>query len=114
MEDKDNYCIEEDNILSDYLSNCKFDEEKHRLNLPDENEIPEGFKLLFFREAEEKMYEATMNEERFTVIVLDENGWDSDTAERRKQKQVCVYSRYDKQKVFQNYSFLFWGKVLHA
>ena len=92
MKDKDSYCIEEDDILSDYLSNCKFDKENHRLTLPVENEIPEGFMLLFFREAEERMYEATMDEERFTVIVLNENGWDSDTSERRKQKQVGVSS----------------------
>ena len=91
MTAKDSICIEEDDILADYLSNCKLDQEKHCMRLPDEkeHEIPEGFDCVYFREAKEIMYEVAVDEESFTVIVLDEQGWDSDTSERRDKKQVC-------------------------
>ena len=84
--DKDSSCIEEDDILADYLSNCKLDQEKHCMHLPDatEHEIPEGFDCVFYREAKEKIYEATVDEESFNVIVLSENGWDSDSSEGKK------------------------------
>ena len=84
-------CIEEDNTLSDYLSNCKLDQAKHCLHLPDETEhgTLEGFDCVFYREAEERMYEATLDGESFIVIVLNENGWDSDFSEKRETKRVC-------------------------
>ena len=83
--------ILEDDILSEYLSSCRLDRESHCMHLPDEEEhgIPEGFDCVFYREAKEIMYEATVDEESFIVIVLDENGWDSDSLEKRKKKQVC-------------------------
>ena len=88
---KDSICIEEDDILSDYLSNCTLDQANHCMSLPDEKEhkIPEGFDCVFYRVAKERMYEATLNDESYIVIVLDENGWDSDTIKRRPQQQVC-------------------------
>ena len=103
MTDKDSVCIEEDAILSDYLSNCKFDKQNHHMYLPDENEhqIPEGFECTFYREAKERMFQATVDEESFTVIVLDEKGWDTDSSDKRHQEQVCMlqFQRYQ-QKMF--------------
>ena len=89
--DKDDVCKEEDMILADYLSNCTFDASKKCVVLP-EKELPKGFCWTFFRKAEERMFSATVDEERFTVIVLDETGWDSDVAARRDQKQVCNFN----------------------
>jgi hypothetical protein len=90
--DKDNVCIEEDAILSDYLSNCQFDHAKHHMDLPDEkdHEMPEGFGCGFKREAQERIFEATVDGECFTVIVSDEKGWDSDFSNRRDKDQVCI------------------------
>ena len=84
--------ISEDDILSEYLSSCKLDRESHCMHLPEENghEIPEGFDCVFYREAKEIMYEATFDEETFIVIVLDENGWDSDSCKKRKKKQFGI------------------------
>ena len=89
---KDSICMEEDDILADYLSNCKLDQEKHGMRLPDEkeHEIPEGFDCVYYREAKETLYEATVDDESFTVIVLDEQGWDSDSSERRDKKQFGI------------------------
>ena len=87
--DKDSVSIEEDNILSDYLSNCKLDyQAKYRMNLPENHEIPEGFYCTFYREAKERMFHATLDEESFTVIVLNEKGWDSDSSDKRDKEQV--------------------------
>ncbi|XP_028399889.1 uncharacterized protein LOC114523221 [Dendronephthya gigantea] len=90
--DKDNVSIEEDEILTDYLSHCKIDTEKHSMDLPDKNdhEIPKGFACTFYREAEERMYRTTFEDEEFLVIVLDQTGWDSDTSNKRVQKQFGV------------------------
>ncbi len=92
--DKNSVCVEEDENLSRYLSHCKFDQENHSMCLPDEtvHELPEGFSCIFYREAKERIFSATGDEEEpFTVIVLDEQGWDSDTSEKRHQKQVCCF-----------------------
>ena len=57
-----------------------------------EKELPKGFCWTLFRKAEKRMFSATVDEERFTVIVLDETGWDSDVAAKRVQKQVCHFN----------------------
>ena len=94
--DKDSVCLEEDAILSDYLSHCKLvkKDDTMTLCLPDEenHKIPDGFGCIFYREAKEKIFSATGDEECFTVIVLDEKGWDSDSTEKREQKQVCCFN----------------------
>jgi hypothetical protein len=93
--DKDSViCMEEDTILSDYLYNCKFNKAYPRMELPDPNEhrMPEGFNCIFYREANERMFSATVGEESYTVIVLDEKGWDSDSSAKRNQKQVCTFN----------------------
>jgi hypothetical protein len=95
--DKDSVCLEEDAILSDYLSYCKLvkRDDNVTLCLPDEkdHEIPEGFGCIFHREAEERIFSTTGDEEEcFTVIVLDEKGWDSDGVDKREQKQVCCFN----------------------
>ena len=84
--------MEEDSLLSDYLSNCKFDKENHSMELPDEkyHEMPKGFMCTFYREAKETFYSVTVDDESYTVIVLDQKGWDSDTSSRRDQQQVCL------------------------
>ena len=94
MTDKDDVCKEEDVILADYLSNCTFDASENCVVLPEEDnhELPKGFSWTFFRKAEERMFSATVDEERFTVIVLDETGWDSDVCAKRDQKQVCNFN----------------------
>ncbi|CAB4030645.1 Hypothetical predicted protein, partial [Paramuricea clavata] len=91
--DKDSVCIKEDSILSKYLSNCKFDDANHSMDLPDEkvHEMPEGFGCMYYREAKERMFSATVDEERFTVTVLDEKGWDSDLSDKRDQNQVGIF-----------------------
>ena len=93
---KDSICVEEDDILSDYLSNCTLDQANHCMSLPDEkeHEIPEGFDCVYYREAKERMYEATVDDESYTVIVLDEKGWDSDATEKRNKEQVCDIFSY--------------------
>lgn len=92
MANKDSVCTEEDKILSDYLSYCHIDTVKHHMDLPDEkdHEIPKGFACTFYREAEERIYRASFENEEFMVLVLDQTGWDSDTSNRRDQKQVCT------------------------
>ena len=93
--DKDSaICMEEDTILSDYLYNCKFNKAYPRMELPDPNEhrMPEGFNCTFYREANERMFSATVGEESYSVIVLDEKGWDSDSSAKRNQKQVCTFN----------------------
>ncbi len=95
--DKDNViCMEEDTILSDYLSNCKLDKESHSMELPDRkyHEMPKGFKCTFYRESKERFFSATVDEESYTIIVLDEEGWDSDSSKKRDQKQVCMLQSY--------------------
>ena len=95
--DKDNViCMEEDTILSDYLSNCKLNKENHSMELPDPkcHEMPKGFKYTFNRESKERFFSATVDEESYTIIVLDEEGWDSDTSKKRDQKQVCLLQSY--------------------
>ena len=96
MADKDWRCAEEDAILLDYLSNCKFDEANHVMDLPDpvEHKIPDDFDCTFYRGAKEKIFEATFENESFTVIVLDEKGWDSDQSEERDQEQVFKFFNY--------------------
>ena len=102
--DKDRVCTEEDAILADYLSHCRIDTVKHKMLFPDEkhHKIPDGFACTFYREAEEKMYRTTFDDEEFLVIVLDQGGWDSDISSKRDQKQVCtayvpviIYNRGD-------------------
>ena len=97
MTDKDSVCLEEDAILSDYLSYCKLVKrgDNVTLCLPDEkdHEIPEGFGCIFYREAEERIFSTTGDEEEcFTVTVLDEKGWDSDGVDKREQKKVCCFN----------------------
>lgn len=84
--------MEEDAVLSDYLSNCQFDNAKHHMDLPDEkdHEMPEGFRCKFYREAKETMFEATVDGECFTIMVLNEKEWDSDSSDRRDKEQVCM------------------------
>ena len=80
---------EEYEILSDYLSKCVLDSANHCLNLPS-SDFPEGFKCSFYRASEEKFYSCEGDKnETFTVIILDEKGWDSDCSDKREQKQVC-------------------------
>ena len=92
MANKDSVCTEEDKILSDYLSYCHIDTVKHHMDLPnkEDHEIPKGFACTFYRGAEEKIYHASFENEEFIIIVLDEKGWDSDTSNKRDQKQVCI------------------------
>ena len=81
---------EEDRILSAYLSHCTLD--NHQLSLPAEDTLPEGFQCLFYRAAQEDMYlfdAEDDEEESFTILFLYEEGWETDTSETRKQKQVC-------------------------
>ena len=96
MADKDWRCAEEDAILLDYLSNCKFDEANHLMYLPDpdEHKIPDDFECTFYRGAEEKIFEAIFENESFTVIILDEKGWDSDQSGKRDQEQVFTFFNY--------------------
>ena len=91
--DKDSICVEEDAALSDYLSKCKFREEEYRMHLPNENDcqIPEGFECRFYREANERIFEATIDGECYTVVVWDEKGWDSDSSQKRRMEQVCTH-----------------------
>ena len=83
--------VKEDEVLSDYLSNCSFDEAKHRLDLPNENDYkkPEDFVCVFYREAKERMFEATVDGESFIVTVSNQNTWDSDSSDKRHKEQVC-------------------------
>jgi hypothetical protein len=95
--DKDSVCLEEDATLSDYLSHCKLDKKDDNVTLclPDEkdHEIPKGFKCNFYREAEERIFSTTSDDEEcFTVIVLEKKGWDSDGVDKREQKQVCYFN----------------------
>ena len=84
-----NTAEEEDKTLSDYLSKCTLDSTNHCLNLPSPF-LPEGFKCSFYRAAEERIFSSQSEEnESFTVIVLDEKRWDSDSSEKREKKQVC-------------------------
>ena len=59
--------------------------DNHQLNLPTA-EIPlhEEFTCNFYRASQEDFYSV----EGFTIIFLDEKGWDTDTSERRHQEQV--------------------------
>ena len=87
-EDKQ-FFTEEDEFLAHYLSKCKLDKENHHLSLPENHEQEDqGFKCTFYRKAKERMFEVSSDEERFTIIVLDQKGWDSDTAGKRAQEQV--------------------------
>ena len=92
---------EEGKILSDYLSHCTLD--NHHLNLPsDDIPLPDGFQCLFYRAAQEDSYSYEEDEDKeevevdegFTIIFLDENGWDSDTSEKRSQKQVWYSNHF--------------------
>jgi hypothetical protein len=88
--DENSVRIEEDAVLSDYLSKCEFNKGEYRMHLPDENihEIPKGFECEFYREAKEKLFEVTLDGECFTVILWDEKGWDSDSSDERYVEQV--------------------------
>ncbi|XP_028398389.1 uncharacterized protein LOC114521994 [Dendronephthya gigantea] len=88
--DKDEVCLEEDAILSDYLSHCTIDTAEHKMSIPDDkdHEMPEGFAWTFYRRAEEKMYRTSLDDEGFLVIVLDESGGDSDASSWREKKQL--------------------------
>ena len=87
-EDKQ-FFTEEDEFLAQYLSKCKLDKENHRLFLPENHDQEDqGFKCTFYREAKERMFQVSLDEERFTIIVLDQKGWDSDTAGKRAKEQV--------------------------
>ena len=81
----------EDESLSEYLSKCQFKREEYRMHLPDENDckIPDNFECTFYREANERIFETTVDGECYTVIVWDEKGWDSDSSHKRHMKQVC-------------------------
>ena len=83
---------EEDEALSKYLSKCQFKREEYRMHLPNENDckIPDDFECGFYREASERIFEATVDGEGYTVIVWDEKGWDSDTSNKRHITQVCL------------------------
>ena len=91
MTDKDDISMNEYAVLSEYLSNCNFDKTKHHLELPNENvcEIPEGFFCSFYRVAEERAFEATVNGDCFTVFLSNQRTWDSDSSEKRHKEQVC-------------------------
>ena len=92
-EDKYNaFFMDEDRVLSEYLSSCKLDKENHSMKLPDEkeDEMPEGFMCTFYREAKETYFSVTVDDESYTVIVLDQKGWDSDSSKKREQQQVCL------------------------
>ncbi|CAB4004440.1 Hypothetical predicted protein [Paramuricea clavata] len=93
--DKDSGCLEEDAILSDYLSHCKLDQKNDNVTLclpaKKDHEIPEGFGCIFYRQAKERIFSATDDEEEcFTVIVFDEKGWDSDGVDKREQEQFGI------------------------
>ena len=55
---------------------------------PDEHKIPDDFECKFYRRTKEKIFEATFEEESFSVIILDEKGWDSEKAGEEDQDQV--------------------------
>lgn len=97
--DEDSVCKKEDEWLTSYLSNCKFDKENHHLHLPEDDQEDQGFKCTFYREAKERMFEVSADGECFTVIVLDQKGWDSDNKNKRPQKQVgtSIFLTVDKQ-----------------
>lgn len=81
----------EDEILSEYLSHCEFDIVNHELNLPpDVIPLPEGFSCSFYRAAQEDFYSVQEDDQTFTVIFLDEKGWDSDTSEQRMHEQFGI------------------------
>jgi hypothetical protein len=63
------------------------------MDLPDEkdHQMPQGFGCMYYREAEERIFSATVDGEHFTVTVLDEKGWDSDGSDKRDQNQVGIY-----------------------
>ena len=89
VSDEDSVCKKEDEFLANYLSNCKFDKENHHIHLPEKHDLEnQGFKCSFYREAKERMFKVLCAEECFTIIVLDQKGWDSDGSEKRDQKQV--------------------------
>ena len=91
-EDDKYFFTEEDESLAHYLSKCKLDKENHHLDLPEKHDQDDhGFKCTFYREAKERIFEVSLDEERFTLIVLDEKGWDSDTSGRRDQEQVGTF-----------------------
>ena len=91
MTEEHDVFLKEDEVLSDYLSNCRFDKAKHHLDLPNENDykIPEGFVSVFYREAKERMFEATVDGDCFTVTLSNQNRWDSDSSAKRHKEQVC-------------------------
>lgn len=90
--DKDSVCIEEDERLAHYLSNCKFDKENHHIDLPDKHDKDQGFKWIFYREEKESIFETSFNEECFTFIVSDQKKWDSDSLDKRTQEKVGMFN----------------------
>ena len=93
--DEDEKAKEEDNTLCDYLSKCKYDPNSgdgQMMSLPDPNDmlLPEGFECQFYREAKESFYQATMDGESFTIIILEQKDWDSDGSKKRDKNQVLL------------------------
>ncbi|XP_046846608.1 uncharacterized protein LOC124440295 isoform X3 [Xenia sp. Carnegie-2017] len=93
--DEDEKAKEEDNTLCDYLSKCKYDPNSgdgQMMSLPDPNDmlLPEGFECQFYREAKESFYQATMDGECFTIIVLEQKDWDSDGSKKRDKNQFGI------------------------
>ena len=63
--------------------------DNHQLNLPAaEIPLPEEFTCHFYRASEEDFFSIEEGGHTFTIIFLDEKGWDTDTSEKRPQEQV--------------------------
>ena len=62
--------------------------DNHQLNLPAEIPLPEEFTCHFYRASEEDFFSIEEGGQTFTIIFLDERGWDTDTSEKRHQEQV--------------------------
>lgn len=93
VSDKDSVCIEEDECLAHYLSNCKFNKENHHIDLPEtRDKEDEGFKCIFYREEKESIFEASFDEECFTFIVSDQKKWDSDSLDKREEEKVGMFN----------------------
>ncbi len=95
--DKDNMiCMEEDTILSDYLSNCKLNKENHSMELPDPNAMKcrKGLSIRLTASQKKDFFPPLLMKRVTLLCVLDEEGWDSDTSKKRDQKQVCLLQSY--------------------
>ena len=94
--EEDSVRIDENESLAHYISNhCKFDKENHHIDLPEKhNEEEQNFVCDFYREARERKFEATFNEECFTFIVSDQKLWRSDSMDKREEEKVGTYSNF--------------------